>query len=163
MTIADGTSACITGASKGSNDGTAAVDPGTVDISAAMPFTTQGPDRVALALDTSLPRLGARLTYTTSNIPSPSALGITVVSLGQRTPGFELTPLGMPGCFQHVDLGSSASFLLVGAPTVSVGVTLPNIPAYAGQRLFVQSVAFVPGSNLLGVITSNGVALTIGN
>ena len=163
MTIADGTGDCITGFSKGSNDNVESADPGPVDISAAMPFSTHGPDSVALALDTSLPRLGARLTYTTTNIPTPSALGVTVVSLGQLDPGLELSSLGMPGCFQFVDLARAATFLLVGAPTVSVGVTLPLNPAYAGQRLFVQSVAFVPGSNALGVISSNGIALTVGN
>src|SRR5262249_54713293 len=147
----------------GSNDGIDSVDPGSVDISAAMPFTTPGPDRIPLLLDTSAPHLGGRLTYTTSNIPQPAALGVTVVSLGQIDPGLELTSLGMPGCFPSAALTRAATFLLVGAPSVSIGVNLPASPVYAGQRLFVQSVAFAPASNPFGAITSNGVALTVGS
>jgi hypothetical protein len=163
MTIASGSSDCITGFSKGSNDGNNSVDPGSTDISAAMPFTTAGPDRIPLVLDTSSPRLGTRLSYVTSNIPSPSGLGATIVSLGQINPGLGLSSLGMPGCFQYVDLARSATILFVGAPSVTIGVNLPASPVYAGQQLFVQSVAFQPGSNALGAITSNGVALTVGH
>lgn len=163
MSVATGTSGCITGFSKGANGGTPAVDPGPVDISAAMPFPTPGPDSLPLLLDTDLPRLGGRLGFATHFLPSPSGIGATIVSLGGFDPGIELSAVGMPGCFQHVDLAGAASFLLVGSPTVAVSVTLPANPAYAGQRLFVQSVAFVPGANPLGVITSNGVALTIGH
>src|SRR5262249_48911824 len=128
MTIADGSSDCITGFSKGSNDGNDSVDPGSTDISAAMPFTTAGPDRIPLVVGTSSPRLGTRLTYVTSNIPSPSGLGAVLVSLGRIDPGLGLSSLGMPGCFQYVDLARSATFLFVGAPSVTIGVNLPASP-----------------------------------
>ncbi|MEY3162225.1 MAG: hypothetical protein RIT25_2216, partial [Planctomycetota bacterium] len=73
---------------------------------------------------------------------------------------FELTPLGAPGCFQHVGVAATAVYL----PTAGTGTlpfTIPNSQALAGVRVFAQSLALEPTVNPLGVVTSNGLDLLL--
>jgi hypothetical protein len=138
-------------------------DLGNRDISATLPgsFTTSALNLLPLALASSLPQLGSTLTLTTTNFTAAAPVGIQVLGTAGFDPGIDLTGLGMPGCFQYA------------APTVlnTIGVTagastftlaIPNDPALMGYALYAQSAGFAIGANTAGIVTSNGVALTLG-
>ncbi|MBM4060629.1 MAG: hypothetical protein FJ265_05975 [Planctomycetes bacterium] len=156
------TATCIVGWTPGI--GASVIDPGNRDLSAtiAAGFLTGFPELVALALSASpRPVLGTTVTYTVDNIPPSAAISALLVSLLQAN--IELTGIGAPGCFQHIDLGLAATALLIGSPTASFGLPLPNNLSFVGLPLFVQGASLVPGANPLNVITSNGVRSTLSN
>ena len=138
-------------------------DLGSRDISVTLPggFRTQPDNSVPLALAGTLPQLGTTCVLTTTQFPSTSALGLQILSTTQINPGVDLTVIGMPGCFQLVGLDVMyALFPVAGSATYNLVV--PNNPALMGATLGSQSAAFYAGANPFGVITSNGVGLTLG-
>lgn len=76
-------------------------------------------------------------------------------------PQVDLTGLGMPGCTQSVAPIAEQLFLVSGA-RFSLPFALPSAPSFAGLPIRLQTLAFVPGANPLGAITSNGLELTLG-
>lgn len=144
----------------GMSPGGGRLDPGNRNIGSTMPFTL-GPDQFqpSLALAASArPVLGTTFNLLTQNVPPNSSLGATVFSFTKYDPGLSLAPLGMPGCLQFCGTDASAVFL----PAAGVGtqaVVIPNSPLLTGVRMLAQSAVVAPGSNLLGVVTSNGIEL----
>ena len=136
---------------------------GSLDISAALPatFRTSADNSLALALTSTLPQLGTTLTLTTSQFPATSALGLQILSTTRFDPGVDLGFLGMPGCFQYSGL-DSMNLLFPVAGQASYGLAIPNNPTLMGFQMTGMSAAFVSGLNPAGIITSNGVALTVG-
>lgn len=145
----------------GYSPGGANLDPGETDISAALPGTiTVGADITPLAIDGSArPVIGTSITLDTANIPSGSGLGAVVGGLTEYTNGQSLAGFGMPGCSQYVSTEATVVFVPTGT-TAQVPYTIPNDPNLAGVILVMQSAAFAPGANQLGVIASNGLRLT---
>jgi hypothetical protein len=159
-----------------SGGGPSAGDPGSIDLSAALPATipVPGNDLLPLALSAApLPLAGSTVTYTTTNIPQfvPASglyVAITILSIGQvAAPGLDLGFLGAPGCpalVQSLDL----TLATIGAtPTLTSTFTYPaSVPT--GLQIFAQAAAlFAPnslpnGQNAFGLSTSNGVASTVG-
>ncbi|MCR9248722.1 MAG: hypothetical protein NXI31_27145 [bacterium] len=78
---------------------------------------------------------------------------------------FALAGFGMPGCTLYHD----ASLILFGpCPVTAPGVAthtfpIPVIPAISGLEFYLQSWVPDPAANAGGLITSNALALTIGN
>ncbi|MCU0866979.1 MAG: hypothetical protein MUC36_24600 [Planctomycetes bacterium] len=141
----------------------ASADLGSVDITAALPatFRTGTTDALPLVLGSTLPQLGSTLTLTTTQFPASSALGIQILSTTRLDPGIDLTAIGMPGCLQHAGL-DSLNLLVPTAGSATFPFPIPNNPSLNGFQLTAQSAAFVSGVNAAGLITSNGVALTVG-
>ena len=140
--------------------GTTTRDPGNRDFSALVPFVSPA-EAAALALSASpAPSLGATVTYTISNIPAAAVASADILSLYQQLPPFDLGLIGAPGCWQHINLGTSASVLLFGGPTASHTFNVPTGPAWLGFTICAQGASLVPGINALGVITSNGILST---
>ena len=138
-------------------------DLGSFDLSTMVPatFRTSSYNALPLALASTLPQLGTTLTMTTSQFPPTSLLGIQLVSFTAIDPGVELGFLGMPGCYVYA--GTDAMYALL--PTSGQAqwqLPVPNNPSLMGAQLAGQSAAFAPGANTAGLITSNGVRLTIG-
>jgi hypothetical protein len=151
----------------GYSPGGSSADPGNRDISATVPgsFTLSGPssEGPALALGASArPITGTSINLVTSNIPTGTALGATLLGLTQFNPGIDLSFLGMPGCFQYTD-GSVSLLFVVGGPSATVPFNIPNNPAFVGIHVFAESATFSAGFNGLGVIASNGLDLGVGN
>ncbi len=139
------------------------LDPGSIDLSAALPATFAcgvdiRPIRLAAA---PRPVLGNTVVLTTSDIPAGSVLGATILSFTQHNPGIDASIYGMPGCFQYVGLDATQVFLVSGT-SGSTSLALPTGAQFSGMNLYAQSVVFVAGANPLGAQSSNGVALLTG-
>lgn len=124
--------------------------------------STYGIGCLGLSHDASArPVVGTTFNLVTTNLPSQTIVGATILGLTRRDPGIDLTAIGMPGCSQY------NSFEVVGlwTPTSStVGqtpFTLPNDPAIAGVELLSQGAAYGPGINAAGAVTSNGLSMRI--
>lgn len=116
----------------------------------------------ALALTVSAPpQLGELITFQTSGIPAGTLLGAQLLSFSQVNPGQDLGSIGMPGCQRLVSSESTSLFFPVGTNGASP-FQVPNDPAFAGLPMFAQSLVMTPGANALGVLSTNGLALVIG-
>ncbi|MBL8755472.1 MAG: PepSY domain-containing protein [Planctomycetes bacterium] len=143
--------------------GGATTDIGSLDVSAALPgtFRTSADNAVPLALASTVPSLGSNLTFTTTNFPASSLLGIQILSTTRFDPGIDLSIIGMPGCFSFAAL--DALYLLFPvAQQASYTMAIPNNPVLMGFQMTGQSAAFVNGVNTAGLVASNGVAITVG-
>lgn len=111
------------------------------------------------------PVFGATIDFTTSNT-SNVGIGVNFLSpVPLPGPGLDLSILGAPGCFAHVDLNAAIGNLISnvpGLPPLTVSLPVPNSPAVAGVTLGSQSVWLDPLANALGLLTSNASVITIG-
>ena len=135
--------------------------PAPRDLSASMPFASgDGSEPAYLDLDQE-PILGTTVNLVTRGIGAGTTINFTVLGFAPFTPGIPLDILGMPGCQQLVAPSVSyLSFVLGG--TASVSLAIPNVTAYLGAQLFAQSAPFTAGGNAAGIVTSNGLAMMIG-
>ena len=146
----------------GFTQGNGATDPGPIDISAAVPFTTGGGGTpVALAAQAgSRPQLGGTFVMEASNLPATALLGMT--NVGFINPSIPLDFLGMDGCTLLTDIqGVLPMALTLPMGTTSLGI--PNIPAFAGGQMNAQAIIVAPSVNAFGVVASNGVLMTFGH
>ncbi|HEX6810658.1 MAG TPA: hypothetical protein VF384_03445 [Planctomycetota bacterium] len=157
--------AVLVGWSQGNSLGANARMLGPVDISAAIPFATNGPDSWRLGLDSNLPMLGTTLTLTVSNVENLVPLAFFTFG-DTQIPGIDLGFLGAPGCSAY----TSANLLWASAPvtfgagslgTGALAVALPDAQPLVGLPLFTQAIAFT-FHNSLHLATSNGLALQLG-
>lgn len=139
-------------------------DVGSIDISAQLPssFGTSPADSNPLTLSSGRPVINTTFALTTTNVPAASAFAFTILSFTQLLPAQELSAFGMPGCYQHVGFDAVNPALAAGG-TATLNVSVPNNPSLVNVVLTSQSIAFAPGVNLLGALSSNGIRLSIGN
>lgn len=157
-----GVGAVMVGSSKGNLvAATVSVDPGNRDLTAAMPFATNGPDRLPLALDSNNPRLGLNWTLTTTNFTLVSPVGITFFGDTQVNPGLDLTFLGAPGCRGFTNANVFAAVFPVAAAAGNLVIPVPGSSALAGIVLSAQSAGFTL-DNVLNLHFSNGLLGTLG-
>src|SRR5262249_21664584 len=139
--------------------GNGAPDPGSVDLSTSLPFSTGSggtPASLAAAAG-SRPAVGRPFTMGAGGVPAGSQFGFMVLSGGAANPSLELGALGMPGCFQHVDLGTAVALLLATSPLpVQFPLVIPNNAGLIGTSVFAQAALHSPGFNGLDLIASNG-------
>jgi len=143
--------------------GFSTADLGSTDVSASLAgtFSTSSVESLPLTLAASArPILNTTVTYNLSNIPAAALLSGVLVSVAS-TPALPLP--GAPGCSQLIDVNAASVFLVIGSPTGSSSLFIPNAPAFVGFQLFTQAASLVPPANAFGVITSNGVASVVGN
>ena len=135
-------------------------DPGGVDISAMVPFSTVlEQDPLSLSVN-PLPVQGANVTWTTGNVPPGTVLVAQTLSLGKRDPFLPIP--GASGCGQGIDLGLANTTLAFPPAPVQRSLSIPTGPSWTDVELFAQSFALLPGVNALGVTTSNAVETRIG-
>lgn len=161
----------------GFTPGAGALDPGQLDLSAALtalpPLSTDALDRDPLKLSADVnPVIGATVNLTTSGVTGVSVgiCFIGVADLGPASPaGLDLGFLNAPGCVANVNISPSASPLIENfTPTLTVAFPIPNVVTLVGQSFYCQSVWVDPlGQNSFfgpgqGLLTSNAVRLKIG-
>jgi hypothetical protein len=148
----------------GFSDASGSSDPGSIDISAALPATftaaTFRLDPLTLG-PVSRPVLGTNWDLRVSNVPPTTVVGVDV--FGLTDPGFtDLSVIGLPNC----GLRASLDVLNVWVSTGSVhaySLPLPSSTALINFHVFTSAVAFQPGVNAFGAITSNGIDGKIGD
>ena len=67
----------------------------------------------------------------------------------------------MPGCMQYATLASPYTIPAT-AGTATYSMIVPPVPSLMGYQIFGQTIGFAIGANPAGIVTSNGVALTLG-
>ena len=151
----------------GYSPGGASADPGNVDLSATLPSTINltASDLSPLALAASArPLVGTTINLTTSNTTGAN-IGVNFLSVVQiPAPGFDLGVLGAPGCAALLDINAGVSSVIGNVLGLSLSAPFA-IPATAplGVQVFSQSVWLDATQNAFGILTSNGVTLTLGN
>jgi len=106
------------------------------------------------------PAIGTTISLRIGPIPTAAVFTATVFGLTEHNPGIDLTPFGLPGCFQYTSIAGVQAAVLSGA-VATVAFTVPNNSAFAGVEVKTQGAALVPGYNAAGAMTSNGLRLTI--
>lgn len=104
------------------------------------------------------PLLGTAIDLVTNGVPAGAQLGAQILSFLQFDPGIELSSLGMPGCYQLAN-ADTVYVLVPAAGSMRQRLVLPPSPALVGAHVFTQSVAFAPGVNQFGAVSSNGLDL----
>ena len=143
-----------------------ASDPGSVDISnslnSGLTVCSGSGGTSDVALNASArPIIGTTVNLITTNVPLTSVGGLSILSLTPIPGGFDLTSLGMPGCFLYQNLDVIDLFPVAGG-TGQRSFAFPNTPSLAGTILLNQSAVMVLGINAFHIVTSNGLELLVG-
>jgi hypothetical protein len=155
----------------GFTPGNNSADPGTIDITASLPFSTAGIDQPPLALASDVnPVLGTTVNLTQTNVTGLS-VGINFVTLSNLGPlspgGLDLALIGAPGCVANVDINTGAGYVVSNIPGVGTLTTPFPIPAgplsIIGLSFFCQGVWLDATQNAGGLLTSNALRLKIGS
>lgn len=147
--------------------GGSSFDPGSTDLSAlGGALVISDTFALGLTLDPQgSPSIGnSSFALVTSSVPNLVPVGIQFFGTGVINPGIDLTFLGMAGCsaYTNSDLTSLTFPVSLPAGTGSVGLPIPNNAGLIGLVLSTQSVCFTTATSL-GLATSNGLQITIGN
>ncbi|MBK8096982.1 MAG: hypothetical protein IPK26_07740 [Planctomycetes bacterium] len=147
-------------AATGFSLGSGSVNPGSSDLTAGV-ISTGVPEQAGLTMTSTAPLIGSTLTHTVSNIPGTALISARLLGF-IPVPGVDLGPLA-PGCKQWIDSTTAASELIFTNPTGTANLAIPYIPGLLGAVLYAQGASLVPGVNTLGLLTTNGNTLTVGN
>jgi hypothetical protein len=110
------------------------------------------------------PILGGTLSTFLANLPPNCAAAGLAWGLNAGAPlPLALDFLGATGCLAHHDAAVSVGTpMLVQLPVATASAPIPNVPAAVGLAFFLQSWALAPTANPLGLLTSNGLRVQIG-
>ena len=139
-------------------------DPGSSNLSSVVtaPLSIGGYATPMTLNASARPILGSSTNLNTGDIAAGGLVGFNSLGFGQQNPGIDLTSFGAPACSLYLNIGYNAVYL-VGGTTNSMPLGIPVTPSLAGIHVFAQSLVYAPGANSLGLITSNGVDLRLGN
>ncbi|MCA8965845.1 MAG: hypothetical protein H6838_08490 [Planctomycetes bacterium] len=140
----------------------ASSDPGSVDLTTAVPatLTLHAVENLPLEISCNNPPIAATtISLDTANIPAGSPFGAVLLGFTQYNPGISLSSIGMDGCFRYNEGAATLLFFPAGS-TGSINFTVPNYPGFSIQA---QSVVYAPGAGLttLGALASGGLSLNI--
>jgi Concanavalin A-like lectin/glucanases superfamily len=141
---------------------------GATPVSAAATIYGTGCGSPALTFTpTNTPVIGTTGTAEITNSPTiyaGASMGWSNTSIFPLTLPFELTMVGMPGCYL---LQSNQVFGLGTTPgvggTIQFTYPVPFQPSLLGGHVYLQAYAYAPGANALEFIASNGIDWLIGN
>jgi hypothetical protein len=106
-----------------------------------------------------VPTMGQTFVLECTNVPPTFAVGIA--SLASHVPGIDLTAVGMPGCFLHVDLDVMSVVPVTGGAAQWL-VPISTDPSWYGLRAFWQWGVYDPGLNGLDLSLSNAAETSTG-
>jgi hypothetical protein len=108
------------------------------------------------------PRFGTTVPITTTPWPFPLMAGFQAIGFVPYLIGVDLGTYGAPGC--QLMLAPVATELVFAPNGVSTyNLAIPHSAWLQGVQLHSQTFLLAPGANSLGLITSDGVTLTIGS
>jgi hypothetical protein len=139
---------------------------GPVDVTTLTTLLLPATETLGLKVTaTAAPVLGNTIDFVTTNTTNVG-IGVNYLSVVPLPgPGIDLGILGAPGCSAHVDINAGVGNLISnvpGLPPLNVTLPLPNNPALAGFVVASQSIWLDGAANALGLLTSNGVTVTLG-
>lgn len=143
--------------------GGATWDPGSIDLTASMPFTS-GTGVLPVTLDWTQvpPVVGSTFPLQVDFMRPTAAAGFLVLGITQHNPGLSLAAQGMPNCFQYTST-ESVQFFATTPPTQVLNlIAIPANPALAGMVVRSQVAVYDPGITPLGLQTTNGGTITVG-
>lgn len=110
------------------------------------------------------PLVGTTLSTFLANLPANTSLAGLAWGLSNAAPlPLALDFLGATGCYANHDAAVSVGTpMLVQLPAATASAPIPNAPTIVGLAFYLQSWALVPGANALGLQTSNGLRVQIG-
>jgi probable HAF family extracellular repeat protein len=93
------------------------------------------------------------------------AVGLSAANLGPIPLPLALGPYGMPGCNLYQDLaGGPSNYCAPTVPgTMRYTLPIPLFPGLVGLHVYLQAWSAATGQNAAGLITSNGLDLTVGS
>ena len=146
--------------------GAMSLDPGSTDLSVAIPSNiVLGPDVSPLSLSAnSRPILGTNWILQVSNIPTSGTIGVKI--FGFSDPNLvDLGFVGAPGCSSRATPDIVSLWVVNQVATHLYGIVIPSTLSLTNQHLYTQAAVLVPGINtfLGGVITSNAQDGRLGN
>ena len=136
--------------------------PAATDLTNFTPFAlgTGTPD-VSLA-GVTRPVIGTNAVSETRDIPASAISGVHMYgTTAIPLPGVDLSAVFMPGCRLYVSADVTVGFAAAGTSSAQHSLAIPNNAALAGAHLYSQSIVVAPGTNPLGVVTSNALDFTI--
>lgn len=135
------------------------VPPPTMASEASYGIGCSGAGLPPLQLVSGLPVVGTTVTLTARDVPASATMGLLLAGSQPLQPGLDLDVLGATGCSLLVGNSfASLPFPLTGSSATSIRV--PG--AAGGLQLYWQAAVVAPGTNPLGLITSNGIEWTAG-
>lgn len=145
----------------GWSPGGAALDPGSRDVSATLPFVaSDGSLPVVLGM-AARPVLGNANSLEVSDIRANTPAGLLFLGFTPFAAGIPLGAFGMVDCMQYITPTVTNVFLANGS-TASIPWTIPNNPILAGVQIVGQVAIFAAGLNPAGLLTSNGLCVVPG-
>lgn len=111
-----------------------------------------------------VPTIGQGLPVFATDLPASTLFAGLAFGLTNGAPfPLALDFLGAPGCSMLHDASITTGLsMLVQLPAATFTLPIPNNPPLVGFTLFLQAWSFAPGVNALGVVTSNGLRVQIG-
>ncbi|MCA8966076.1 MAG: hypothetical protein KDC48_14415, partial [Planctomycetes bacterium] len=143
----------------------ASADPGSVDLTTAIPatFVLDSADMRPLSLSAAArPVLGTTANLVVADIPAGTPFGAVLLGFVGYDPGQPLAGIGMPDCFRYTD-GSATVLFVAPAATATVPFAVPSGAVWLGYQVYCQGVSYSPPLTPLGAIASNGIQLDLGN
>jgi hypothetical protein len=143
--------------------GGAVFDPGSIDLTASVPFATgNGVLPVTMSWIGVPPVLGRAFPLEAGNLRPSALAGLLVLGVQQFNPGVPLASLGMPSCFAYTSLDVLLSFVPTGFTTPLPVLTFPPDLQALGFQFHAQVAVLDPGVNAFGLAASNGGTATVG-
>ncbi len=121
---------------------------------------------VTLAVTATQATLGGAVAAThTVTPPSAFVAGLALLGGTNADPGYplDLGVLGMPGCTLNVTPAAMQPLGATGGVLDPHFWPIPSAPGIAGATVYVQTLAMTTPASLLGAVTSDTVAVTIGD
>jgi hypothetical protein len=152
----------------GSVAGTALGDTWAYALAAARAFGAGCGTRplVLQPLAGNLPLLGQSFVSVLAVPPATTAAflaaGFSDRAIGATPLPLDLAPFGMPGCALYQDLLVLGLSCQLAGATATQTLSIPNTTALAALRFYLQGWVPAPGANAAGLLTSNGLELTLG-
>jgi hypothetical protein len=149
----------------GFSDGGASNDPGSMDISAALPATYSAATFRVLPLTLaagSRPVTGTSWNLNVSNVPAAGLVGVDLFGFADpNVPDLSLLGLGQAGCQLRSTLDALLPYITTGN-THSYSFAIPANPALINFHLFTQS-AVLTLPNLANTLTTGGIDGRVGD
>ena len=125
-----------------------------------------GTPAVPTILNGNKPQIGGsfhfELLNCARNAPTALIIGASNTMSGSIPLPFDMAPIGAPGCLLLASTDILLGMLTGPGGDLATSLPVPNDPSLDGQSLYLQHLIVDPGTNPLGLTSSNAGQLTFG-